>query len=315
VEGDWSGAAFWYAMNCLGGEVKVQGLDDKSAQPDKVVCALLKKICEGNGASSLEVDVSECPDLFPVLSVVAAAQRREVVFSGVKRLRYKESNRVSAMAGVLGRLGVATREEETFFKVFGKGEMFRPCELATLSDHRIAMASAVAATFASGEIILDDAACAAKSYPAFFDEFFPTWPHYFDHVYNEEGEIEEIWLDAKYYYRFIEFMDYTYDIYAEWPYLTQEEFDKEVARVTALFESTERAQMEPTQYHGYVKLQKGRWTCLILYSGQEPFVTVDNSYTYEIFAYDPDALRVRYIYCDSLENGADQPYYLQLDWD
>lgn len=172
VEGDWSGAAFWYAMNCLGGEVKVQGLDDKSAQPDKVVCALLKKICEVNGASSLEVDVSECPDLFPVLCVVAAAQRREVVFSGIKRLRYKESNRVSAMAGVLGRLGVATREEETFFKVFGKGEMFRPCEIATLSDHRIAMASAVAATFASGEIILDDAACAAKSYPAFFDEFF-----------------------------------------------------------------------------------------------------------------------------------------------
>lgn len=150
---------------------------------------------------------------------------------------------------------------------------------------------------------------------AFFDEFFPTWPHYFDHVYNEEGELEEIWLDAKYYYRFIEFMDYTYDIYAEWPYLTQEEFDKEVARVTALFESTEEAKMEPTQYHGYVKLQKGRWTCLMIYYEQEPFVEVDNSYTYEIFAYDPDALRVRYVYCDSLENGADQPYYLELDWD
>ena len=159
-----------------------------------------------------------------------------------------------------------------------------------------------------------DGRCIVNRY-AFFDEFFPTWPHYFDHVYNEEGEIEEIWLDAKYYYRFIEFMDYTYDIYAEWPYLTQEEFDKEVARVTALFESTDRAKTEPTQYHGYVTLQKGRWTCLILYSEQEPFVTVDNSYTYKIFAYDPDALRVRYIYCDSLENGADQPYYLQLDWD
>ncbi|MBQ4551265.1 MAG: MerR family transcriptional regulator [Oscillospiraceae bacterium] len=159
-----------------------------------------------------------------------------------------------------------------------------------------------------------DGRCIVNRY-AFFDEFFPTWPHYFDHVYNEEGELEEIWLDAKYYYRFIEFMDYTYDIYAEWPYLTQEEFDKEVARVTALFESTEEAKMEPTQYHGYVKLQKGRWTCLMIYSEQEPFVEVDNSYTYEIFAYDPDALRVRYIYCDSLENGADQPYYLQLDWD
>lgn len=150
---------------------------------------------------------------------------------------------------------------------------------------------------------------------AFFDEFFPTWPHYFDHVYNEEGELVQVDLDAKYYYRFIEFMDYTYDIYAEWTYLTQEEFDTEVARVTELFEGTERAKMEPTEYRGYVTIQKGRWTCLVLYDEQEPFVTVDNSYTYQIFAYDPDALRVRYIYCDSLENGADQPYYLQLDWD
>lgn len=150
---------------------------------------------------------------------------------------------------------------------------------------------------------------------AFFAKFLPTWPHYFDHVYNEEGELEEIWLDASYLYRYTYSWDYTYDVYAEWPYLTQEEFDEEVARVTALFKSTERAQQEPDEDFGYVTLQKGNWTCLVLYSGQEPFVAVDQSYYYSIFAYDPDALRVRYVYCDSLENGADQPYYLELDWE
>ena len=149
---------------------------------------------------------------------------------------------------------------------------------------------------------------------SFFDEFFPTWPHYAENVKNEDGNYETVYLDAKYYYRYLEFMDYTYDIYAEWP-LSQEEFDIEVDRVTALFESTEKAQQEPTQYRGYVRLQKGGWTCLVLYSEQEPFVTVNHSYTYIIFAYDPEALRVRYIYCDSLENGADQPYYLELDWE
>lgn len=150
---------------------------------------------------------------------------------------------------------------------------------------------------------------------AFFDEFFPTWPHYFDHVYNEEGELEQVDLDAKYLYRYTDSWDYTYDVYAEWPYLTREEYDREVARVTALFESTDRAQQEPDEDSGYVKLQKGNWTCLVLYSWQEPFVTVESSYYYSIFAYDPDALRVRYIYCDSMDDGYDQPYYLQLDWE
>ena len=149
---------------------------------------------------------------------------------------------------------------------------------------------------------------------AFFAEFFPTWPHYFDHVYNEEGELVQVDLDAKYLYRYTYSWDYTYDVYAEWPYLTQEEFDEEVARVTALFEGTERAQHEPTEYSGYVKLQKGKWTCLVLYSGQEPFVDAYTSYYYSIFAYDPDALRVRYVYCDSMDDGYDQPYYLELDW-
>lgn len=172
VEGDWSGAAFWFAMNSLGGDVKVLGLDEESAQPDKAVCRLLKKISQAHASSSVVIDVSECPDLFPVLAVVAAAQCGEVIFSGIRRLRYKESNRVSAMADVLKNLGVATREEEEAFAVCGKGELFRSCEISTFSDHRIAMAAAVASSYASGEIVLDDAMCAAKSYPAFFDEFF-----------------------------------------------------------------------------------------------------------------------------------------------
>lgn len=147
---------------------------------------------------------------------------------------------------------------------------------------------------------------------AFFAQFLPTWPHYFDHVYNEEGEIEEIWLDASYYYHYSLGWDPTYDIYAEWPYLTQEEFDKEVGRVRTLFEGT------PHFYEndGYLELQKGPWTCLAIYTeSQELFQEVTSSYSYYIFAYDPDALRVRYIRCYSMDDGYDQPYYLQLDWD
>ena len=143
-----------------------------------------------------------------------------------------------------------------------------------------------------------------------FNEVFPTWPHYFENVKNEDGEWETVYLDAKYYYRFFYGMDYTYDIYAEWP-LEADKFGEEVQRVKGVFG---KAIADNTYGYKFVEIEKGEYTCLILYSGDEPFQKATNSYQYLIFAYSETANVVRYIYCDSLENGADQPYYLQLDW-
>ena len=143
-----------------------------------------------------------------------------------------------------------------------------------------------------------------------FNEVFPMWPHYFENVKNEDGEWEAIYLDAKYYYQFFRFMDYTYDIYAEWP-LEADKFGEEVQRVKGVFE---KAIADKTYDYKFVEIEKGKYTCLILYHGDEPFRKVTNSYQYLIFAYSETTNVVRYIYCDSLEDGADQPYYLQLDW-
>ena len=139
---------------------------------------------------------------------------------------------------------------------------------------------------------------------SFFQDLFPNWPHYFINEKQPDGSWETVYLDAHYYYRNLPAMDYTYDIYAEWP-LEKEEFDKEVARVQALYES---------QSSDYVTVQKGDYTCFFLYDGNPPFEEVTDSYTYFIFAFDEQNLIVRYIMCDSLENGVDQPYYLSLDW-
>ena len=139
---------------------------------------------------------------------------------------------------------------------------------------------------------------------SFFQDLFPIWPHYFTNEKQSDGSWETIYLDAHYYYRNLPAMDYTYDIYAEWP-LEKEEFDKEVARVQALYES---------QSSDYITVQKGNYTCFFLYDGSPPFEEVTDSYTYYIFAFDEQKLIVRYIMCDSLENGVDQPYYLSLDW-
>ena len=143
-----------------------------------------------------------------------------------------------------------------------------------------------------------------------FNEVFPMWPHYFENVKNEDGEWEAIYLDAKYYYRFFYGMDYTYDIYAEWP-LEADKFGEEVQRVKGVFE---KAIADKTYGYKFVEIEKGEYTCLILYSGNYPFQKATNNYQYLIFAYSETTNVVRYIYCDSLENGVDQPYYLQLDW-
>lgn len=152
-----------------------------------------------------------------------------------------------------------------------------------------------------------DADCLANRY-AFYQELFPTWPHYFVNEQQPDGSWETAYLDAHYYYCNRSAFDYTYDIYAEWP-LEKEEFENEVSRAQALFES------QATEYNRkYEIMQKGSYTCLIAYNGNSPFEAVTDSYTYYIFAYDKSNLVVRYILCDSLENGSDQPYYLTLDW-
>lgn len=171
VEGDWSGAAFWFAMNALGSDIKVSGLDAKSVQPDRVVQDHLQRISTAWNGERVFVDVSECPDLFPALSVVAAASPGETVFTGTRRLRLKESDRTAAMENVLKRFGAEVGNRENEFSVRGSEEPFRGGEIETGGDHRIAMAAAVGATHADGPVELDDAACAAKSYPSFFADF------------------------------------------------------------------------------------------------------------------------------------------------
>ncbi len=161
-EGDWSGAAFWLGMDKLGSEVSVSGLDADSAQPDKAITELLGRE---------QIDVSGCPDIFPVLSVVAGALPQTTLFTGTRRLKLKESDRTAAMTDVLARFGTETRMTEDTFTVYGKSAPFRPGAFTSYGDHRIAMSIAVGATIAGGPVELDNADCAAKSYPGFFQLF------------------------------------------------------------------------------------------------------------------------------------------------
>ena len=163
VEGDWSNAAFLEALNFLGGRVKLRGLDELSPQGDKVFRTLTAKL---SGKKKPVLDLSDCPDLAPILMALAAAGRGAVLV-GTGRLKYKESDRGVVMTQELAKLGIQAVADEDRIWV-ENGTLRTPTEpLDSHGDHRIAMALTVLLTLVGGE--LRNAEAVAKSWPAFYE--------------------------------------------------------------------------------------------------------------------------------------------------
>ena len=160
VEGDYSGAAFFAALNALGSHVQITGLDPDSLQGDKVYEHHLKSICAG----CPEIDLTDCPDLGPVLFAAAAA-KNGAVFTGTRRLKIKESDRATAMALELAKFGVQVTVEEN--RVTVAAGLHPPTQvLQGHNDHRIVMSLAVLLTLTGGQIT--GAQAVRKSFPDFF---------------------------------------------------------------------------------------------------------------------------------------------------
>lgn len=171
-EGDWSGAAFWFAANAIGNDIAVRGMSEISRQPDRRIVAALSTIAKSvEEGSPVTIDVNEFPDSFPVLTVAAACSPANVSFTGIGRLRLKESDRVAAMQEVLSRFGIPVSIGKDSFSVSGTAGLLKGGSFPSFGDHRIAMSIAVGATRAQEPVVIDNIACAAKSYPQFFEEF------------------------------------------------------------------------------------------------------------------------------------------------
>lgn len=162
VSPDMSAAAFFGALNALGGKVEFSDYREDERQGDFIYKALFNKISSGFA----EIPVNDTPDLFPILSVVAACFDG-ARFTGTNRLRLKESDRVAAMSEELGKCGVKVDVGDDLVTVAG-----RPTTpivaLDSHGDHRIAMALAVLLTKVGGK--LDGAECVSKSFPSFWRE-------------------------------------------------------------------------------------------------------------------------------------------------
>lgn len=165
VEGDWSNGAFWLCAKALGNPVTCTGLQEASAQGDKAVQALLTGFALGD----MEIDMSQIPDLMPILSVAAASGRGVTRFVNAGRLRIKESDRIATIAALINNLGGHAEEQPAGLTIYPTG--LRGGTVSAAGDHRIAMSAAIASTVCREPVTVVGAEAVEKSYPAFWADF------------------------------------------------------------------------------------------------------------------------------------------------
>ena len=182
IPADFSTAAFPLGAGAVTeGEVRIKNLDFKDLQGDKKVFdfveqfgAKVEHLEEYTRVSaaklhSVELDLNATPDALPLLAVVAACAEGTSRFFNVAQARIKETDRITCMARELGKMGIELEELPDGMIIHG-GKL-RGAELESYDDHRIVMALTVAALAADGESVINDAECAAVTYPDFIADF------------------------------------------------------------------------------------------------------------------------------------------------
>jgi len=180
VEGDWSGASFLLVAGTIAGNIIVKGLDIQSTQADKKIVEALQdcgavisirdneiEISSSNNLKAFHFNATDCPDLFPPLVALASYCNGTTVIEGVSRLVHKESNRALTLQQEFVKMGVQIELQDDLMMI--KGSHVKAAKVHSRHDHRIAMACAVAALKADGEIIIEEAEAINKSYPDFYD--------------------------------------------------------------------------------------------------------------------------------------------------
>ncbi|MEY8402412.1 3-phosphoshikimate 1-carboxyvinyltransferase [Oscillospiraceae bacterium 44-34] len=169
VEADWSQAAFWLAAGSLGNPVLTVGLSDQSTQGDRVIDEHFASFAWGTWRT-VEIDVSDCPDLLPPLAVMAAFHDGATRLTNAARLRLKESDRLATVTKMLTALGGQVEEGPDWLAIPGT-RFLKGGTVDGANDHRIVMAAAIAATRCTGPVTILGAEAVNKSYPTFWEEY------------------------------------------------------------------------------------------------------------------------------------------------
>ena len=194
LERDWSAAANFLVAGAIFGKVEMDGLDTTSLQADLSIMdilmdagASLSQLDGDKGTITVQraplkafaVDASNCPDLFPIISVLAAFCQGTSRIAGVGRLANKESDRAKAIVEMLTQMGVKASVEGDELVVEGHSlaqrllaqGLLKGGEYTSHHDHRMVMALKVASLGADSPICIDDETCVEKSFPDFLEMF------------------------------------------------------------------------------------------------------------------------------------------------
>ena len=182
IEGDYSSAAYFFAMGAIGqNAITVTGLNPKSVQGDRHFLKLLSRmgsdvkygkgevtVSQKRPLTGITLDMGDNPDIVQPLAVVAAFARGKTLIKNIGHLIYKETDRINNTTSELRKMGVTVDVTDNTMLITG-GQP-KGTEVESHNDHRLVMSLATAALFADGETIINGAEAVSKSYPGFFDD-------------------------------------------------------------------------------------------------------------------------------------------------
>lgn len=187
VEGDASGASYFLALGALtGGPVRVEGVGRNALQGDAAFANVLEQmgavitrgdryieasLSAGKVLKGITLDCTKIPDAAMTLVPMALKTEGPVRLTGIASWRVKETDRIAAMAAEMNKFGVRVESGPDWIEVERGATVEENVEVATYDDHRMAMSFSLAAA-AGVPVVIKDPGCTAKTYPAYFDEFF-----------------------------------------------------------------------------------------------------------------------------------------------
>ena len=187
VEGDYSQVAFWIVAGIISAnkdnEVKCLHVNKNSLQGDREIIEIVERmganieifdnyvLVRPSKTKGTVIDISQCPDIAPILTVLGALSEGETRIINGERLRIKESDRITSIKTELNKLGANVAEEGDSLIIQGVEGFKGGVTVNAWNDHRIAMSLAIASTRCKKEIILEEAESVRKSYPHFWDDF------------------------------------------------------------------------------------------------------------------------------------------------
>lgn len=182
VEGDFSQSAFFLVADALGSDILIKDLNKDSLQGDKEILEIIERMggeildrdkgvkVVSKNLKETTIDASQCPDIIPVLTVLASLTKGVTKVINAERLRIKECDRLKAISTELNKLGARVTELENSLLIEGV-ESFKGGTVSSWDDHRIAMSLAIAATCCTEEVVLESPGCVKKSYPGFWRDY------------------------------------------------------------------------------------------------------------------------------------------------